>query len=85
MYKNAIHKLTRTNKPDYYKRHIEKHKNNSKKTWDAIRSIITLRANSHKQTKRIAETFNNFFVTIARDKDSKIIHTKTNYKDSVLN
>ena len=37
----------------------------------------------------MAETFNNFFATIASDKDSKIIHTNTSYKDylqgSVLN
>ena len=29
----------------------------------------------------MAETFNNFLVTIASDIDSKIIHTNTNYKD----
>ena len=29
----------------------------------------------------MAETFNNFFVTIASDIDSKIIHTNTSYKD----
>ena len=28
----------------------------------------------------MAETFNNFFVTIASDIDNKIIHTNTNYK-----
>ena len=37
----------------------------------------------------MAETFNNFFVTIASDIDSEIIHTNTSYKDylrgSVLN
>ena len=37
----------------------------------------------------MAETFNNLFVTIASDIDSKIIHTDTSYKDclqdSVLN
>ena len=89
-------------------RYFEEQKNNSKKNWDGIRSIIirldlySHRTNSHKQIKSIninnktesnpkimTETFNNFFVKIARDKDSKIIHTNTNYKDylqdSVLN
>ena len=37
----------------------------------------------------MTETFNNVFITIARDIDSKIIHTNTSYKDylqdSVLN
>ena len=102
IYKNTIHKLTRINKSEYYKHYFEEHKNNSKKTWDGIRSIISLKTNSHKQIRSIninnktesnskimAETFNNFFVTIASDIDSKIIHTNTSYKDylqgSVLN
>ena len=29
----------------------------------------------------MAETFNNFFVTIASDIDSKLIRTNTSYKD----
>ena len=94
IYKNTIHKLTRINKSEYYKHYFEEHKNNSKKTWDGIRSIISLKTNSHKQIRSIninnktesnskimAETFNNFFVTIASDIDSKIIHTNTRYKD----
>ena len=93
IYKNTIHKLTRINKSEYYKHYFEEHKNNSKKTWDGIRSIISLKINSHKQIRSIninsktesnpkimAETFNNFFVTIASDIDNKIIHTNTNYK-----
>ena len=92
VYENTIHKLTRISKSDYYKRYFEEHKNNSKKTWDGIRSIISLKTNSHKQIRSIninnktesnpkimAETFNNFFVIIANDIDSKIIHTNTSY------
>ena len=94
VYKNTIHKFTKINKSDYYKCYFEEHKNNSKKTWDGIRSIISLKTNSHKQIRSIninnktesnpkimAETFNNFFVTIASDIDSKIIRTNTSYKD----
>ena len=93
VYKNTIDKLTRINKSDYYKRYFEEH-SNSKKTWDRIISIISLKTNSHKQMKPIninnktesnpkimAETSNNCFVTIERDIGSKIIHTNTNYKD----
>ena len=84
----------RINKPDYYKHYFEEHKNKSKKTWDGIRSIISLKTNSHKQIRSIninnktesspqimAETFNNFFVTTASNIDIKIIHTNTSYKD----
>ena len=58
---------------------------------------MSLKTNSHKQIRPIniiklnliLKTFNNFFVTIASDVDSKIIHTNTSYKvylqDSVLN
>ena len=73
IYKNTIHKLTRITKSEYYKHYFEEHKNNSKKTWDGIRSIISLKTNSHKQIRSIninnktesnpkvmAETFNNF-------------------------
>ena len=93
VYKNTIDKLTRINKSDYYKRYFEEH-SNSKKTWDRIISIISLKTNSHKQMKPIninnktesnpkimAETSNNCFVTIERDIGSNIIHTNTNYKD----
>ena len=31
----------------------------------------------------MAKTFNNFFVTIASDIDSKIIHTNNSYKDNL--
>ena len=94
IYKSTIHKLARINKSEYYKHYFEEHKNNSKKTWDGIRSIISLKTNSHKQIRSIninnktesnskimTETFNNFFVTIASGIDSKIIHTNTSYKD----
>ena len=53
IYKNVIHKLTRINKSDYYKHYFEEHKNNSKKTWDGIRSIISLKTSSHKQIRSI--------------------------------
>ena len=53
IYKNPIHKLTRMNKSDYYKHYSEEHKNNSKKTWDGIRSITSLKTNSHKQIRSI--------------------------------
>ena len=52
-YKNTIHKLTRISKSEYYKHYFEEHKNSSKKTWDGIRSIISLKKNFHKQIRFI--------------------------------
>ena len=50
---------------------------------------LDLNNKTESNSKIIAETFNNFFVTIASDIDSKIIHTNTSYKEylqgSVLN
>ena len=50
---------------------------------------LDLNNKTESNSNIIAETFNNFFVTIASDIDSKIIHTNTSYKeylqDSVLN
>ena len=67
-------------------------KNNSKNPEMRLDLLSALK-NSHKQIKSIniknkaesnleiiAETFNNFFVTIAGDIDSKIVHTDINYK-----
>ena len=42
-YKNLINKLTRINKANLYKSFFEEHKNDSKKTWDGIRSIINVK------------------------------------------
>ena len=50
---------------------------------------ININNKTESNPKIIAETFNKFFLTIARDKDSRILHINTNYKDylqdSVLN
>ena len=81
----------------FYKSFFEKHKNDSKKTWDGIRSIINVKENSKKQIKSIkindkvesspkilADSFNNFFVAITKNND-KNIHTNANYKDYLEN
>ena len=44
-YKNIINKLTRINKRNFYKSFFEEHKNDSKRTWDGIRSIINVKKN----------------------------------------
>ena len=97
-YKNLINKLTGINKTNFYKSFFDEHKNDSKKTWDGIRSIINVKGNSKEQIKSIkindkvessprilADSFNNFFVTIAENTDKNIIHTNANYKDYLEN
>ena len=95
-YKNLINKLTRINKTNFLQ-FFEEHKNDSNKTWNEIRSIINVKENSKKQTKSIkingkvesspkilADSFNNFFMTITKNTD-KNIHTNANYKDYLEN
>ena len=97
-YKNLINKLTRINETNFYKSFFEEQKNDSKKTSDGIRSIINVKENSKKQTKSIkindkvesshkilADSFNNFFVTIAENIDKNIIHANANYKNYLEN
>ena len=50
-YKSHINKLTRINKTNFYRSFFEEHKNNSKRTWDVIRSIINVNENSEKNNK----------------------------------
>ena len=97
-YKNLINKLTRINKANLYKSFFEEHKNDSKKTWDGIRSIVNVKENSKTQIKSIkineklesspkilADSVNNVFVTIAENIDKNIIHTNANCKDYLEN
>ena len=50
-YKSHINKLTRINKTNFYKSFFEENKNDSKRTWDGIRSIINIKENSKKKNK----------------------------------
>ena len=82
------------NKTNFYNSFFEEHKNDSKRTWDGIRSILNLKENAKKQIKSIkisdkvesspkilVDSFNNFFATIAENIDKNIIHANANCKD----
>ena len=76
-YRNLIKTLTRRSKNDYYHRFFNTNKNNLRKTWQGIKSIINLNNNNsqlpncinkgHKgesnltDPAEIANEFNNFF------------------------
>ena len=64
-------------------------KNTKKQPEKKPKMELDLNNKTESNSNIIAETFNNFFVTIASDIDSKIIHTNTSYKEylqgSVLN
>ena len=66
VYKNAIHKLTRINNSDYYKRHIEEHKNNSRKPGMRLDLLPTLEQILINKLNICLKHLTTF-VTIARD------------------
>ena len=89
-----INRLTRINKSKYYRTFFREHKTNSRRTWEAVRSLINVKTKSNKETtslninnqietkpKTISDTFNKFFSTIAKDMDNKIIPTNKTHKD----
>ena len=82
-----INRLTRINKSKYCKA-------NSKRTWEAVKSLINAKIKSNKQItslnksnqietnpKTMSEAFNKFFSTIAKDIDNKIIPTNKSHND----
>ena len=89
-----INRLTRINKSKYYKTFFSEHKTNSKRTWEALRSLINVKIKSKKQilslninnqietnSRTISEAFNKFFSTIPKDIDNKIIPTNKTHRD----
>ena len=93
-YKSMIIRLTRINKSRYYKTFFSEHKTNSKRNWEAVRSLINVKIKSNKKitslninnqietnSKTMSEAFNKFFFTIAKDIDNKIIPTNKTHRD----
>ena len=83
-YRNAIVKLIKLSKNNYYKHYFNNNINNSKKMWKGINDIIfnnkykvnkfSLKINDNltKDSSVIANTFNNFFSSIAQNLQTKI-------------
>ena len=50
-----------------------------------MKSVKLNDSRKESSPKILADSFNNFFVTIAENIDKKIIHTNANYKDYLEN
>ena len=50
-----------------------------------MKSVKLNHSRKESSPKILADSFNNFFVTIAENIDKKIIHTNANYKDYLEN
>ena len=92
-YKNKLTTYLRTTKHQYYYNIFQKCKNDCKKTWSNINSILgkktknslpnsmylgTTRYNSKQQ---IADSFNSYFANIGDSIANDIIHTKNSFQD----
>ena len=84
-YRNMISTLLKQSKKNYYDRYFKDNINNMKNTWKGIRSIISLQKISNDSPKiisledhtvtdpqTIANTFNNFFCSVATEVQSEV-------------
>ena len=92
--RNSITKMKRQSKIDYYKKYFEVNKSKSKSIWKGIRSIVNINSNSRRDikllnedgkfitdSKKIANTFNKYFVNIGPEIDKGIPKSDHNYRD----
>ena len=98
-YKNLFQKLLKKSKSNYYSNQLNKHKSDSKKTWQIINEITGRKKPSNdtfpKSIKhggtifhdkhKICTEFNKYFVSVGPNLASKIPHVNTNYKDFLGN
>ena len=84
-YRNMISTLLKQSKKNYYDKYFKDNINNMKNTWKGIRSIISLQKTSNDSPKiisledhtvtdprTIANTFNNFFCSVATGVQSEV-------------
>ena len=84
VYKNKVNSMIKRAKTDYYKISFLKHKNNIKKTWKLIKSLISCGIKSantkslitngieYSGDSTLANMFNNFFSNIATQLDGNL-------------
>ena len=70
-YSNKLTQLLRISKTNYYKNQFEINKNNAKKIWQNINSIIGKTQKTHEFSMN-ANILNNFFVDIGKFKPNKV-------------
>ena len=76
---NIVVSKLKESKKQYYQNYFQKNSKNLKKTWDTIKSVVTLKSKARTSPNflsvdriiianktSIAETFNNFFVNVVK-------------------
>ena len=98
IYRNLISALMKRSKQNYYSKYFESNLTNIKNTWKGIKSVISMRNSSSitptlltvqngtiDNLKRIGNIFNNYFITIGKKTQPKIIYSYKNYTDYITN
>ena len=96
--RNLIIALLRRSKSNYYASFFNEHKNNAKKTWEGIRTIVKVSKKNHisptklvynnttfTEKDKMAEAYNNFFVNIGNKIDEKIPQGPNNFSTYLKN
>ena len=98
-YRNLLSTLMKKSKQAYYDKYFERNWNNTKNTWKGIKSLISLKAvASHVPTvlsldngdtitnpSDIANTFNNYFASIAETTKKSIKYSHKHFSDYLSN
>ena len=98
-YRNLLSTLIKKSKQDYYDRYFEKNWENIKNTWKGIKFLISLKTvassiptvlsldNGDTITNLydIANTFNNYFASIAETTNKRIKYTHKHFSDYLSN
>ena len=80
-FRNSVVKDVKASKSDYFKNYSLCHKNNMKKIWSGIRSIINIsKVKAVDNPCAIANIFNNFFVNAGKITDSMFLSPVTSVK-----
>ena len=85
MFRNRVNREIKKSKKEHYAHYFEENKNNIKKTWDGIRSIINIKKSKRDlitkikindkiilNQNEIAESLNNFFVNVGPETEKSI-------------
>ena len=99
IYRNLLSTLMKNSKQAYYEKYFERNWNNIKNTWKGIKSLINLKTATFRVPTAlsldngdtitnpydIANTFNNYFVSIAETTKKSIKYSHKHFSDYLSN
>ena len=80
-YRNLLSTLMKKSKQAYYNKYFETNWSNIKNTWKGIKSLIFLKSVVSSAPTDIANTFNNYFASIAETTKNNIKNSHKDFSD----